>query len=969
LSHQAFTTRWTRYLAFLVLFLFVPLGIAGFLTFFSLAREEEARFRREVEALERDVSGIVCATDPQYHLERRLQAFRRNLFAGPLTEDRIRSLVEEARRRIGFVVDPYVFDGDWRLVTPPDIELRSRRLIQKFWNFLVFLSKERVRRRRILPPGRFRDSSAAHREYLGIRDTLVSVVGERFHASNVIDVPGYPLHFSREGGGTLFYWDDDERTAWGGLIVVVWQPPTPRQILSGLFHRRKRTGLSVLAREPDGPVRRFGRPVSPALYADLERTLERQGGRWCVRDGRLWVRSRTGDLTLFVGRPLRPQTWLWTGRAVGVALALLCLAGIVLPYRWMVQGRDWFVPIRVKLILLFLFAVLIPTMGVAFLAVSSVRDATAARTVECFKAGHEVLSDLDESFLAGQREFVTAFRAFREVIRRERDPRRMRARAMRLRERRIAGSAEGRDLEGKVVFTTEDDPESTGMNQVYETFTRMVVRRYVPERLPPGAEDKVSVSNLGIQMALESQDTGFHFITRHPDQMHLLSLPRFRNLIWFDFFREPDHPVAVLLMGQPQARAIDSFLRRRLARRHLWAHEHGAFRVFAGRFDRPGWYPAGFEPDPVLAGVLNRLRVTGEPLAERVSWRGRPWLAVGLPGKNTTGYGLIALYPEGEITRSLDTWRRILIGCLLLGLAVSLLTGLMLSDTFLAPIGELADGIGALRRGDTTWRVPALQKDELGNLALAFNDLMEGLHEVNLGRQVQERLLPKVSMEFQGYRVFGVSRPATQMGGDYFDYLTFGGERLGVVIGDVTGHGVPAALVMAMVKAMVGLTARFGHPPDLLFQTLTENLYRNMQKSLLMSMGAAFVDPVTHGIDLYTYGHLCPFHRSATGTRMLSLRGSFPLGIRMQVPQAVTPFRLEPGEELVFYTDGLVESLELMPEIAGTDQFGRLADFFETCPRGDPEETCRAMLDRHPFLRTGLVQPDDVTVVVLRRDR
>ena len=314
------------------------------------------------------------------------------------------------------------------------------------------------------------------------------------------------------------------------------------------------------------------------------------------------------------------------------------------------------------------------------------------------------------------------------------------------------------------------------------------------------------------------------------------------------------------------------------------------------------------------------------------------------------------------------------------------LTGLALSGAFLEPIREVAHGLIALETGDTRFRLTSFPRDEFGDLAVAFNTMMENLHEVAMGRLVQAKLFPQEPLVLGEYRVAGLSRPATELGGDYFDYHVVGNRHLLVIIADVSGHGVAPALVMAMAKSLVTVLCRHGLPAETTLGALNTLVWENMRRSLLMTLQAVWIDTQTHEAHLINAGHPYPFlispppgprengavlapqaHSPIPGARarIVEPPPSIPLGFLATTTFTPHPVTLGPGDRLGLFSDGPLESFwEGSSRYKSLDQFGQ---YLAGRPPLPLEAACRDVLDAHPHTRSGRPQPDDFTVVLIER--
>ena len=250
--------------------------------------------------------------------------------------------------------------------------------------------------------------------------------------------------------------------------------------------------------------------------------------------------------------------------------------------------------------------------------------------------------------------------------------------------------------------------------------------------------------------------------------------------------------------------------------------------------------------------------------------------------------------------------------------------------------------------------------------ALENARLYEMACEVSLARQVQANFLPQKPLELNGYMVAGSSRPATQLGGDYFDYFVVENRYLVVLIADVMGHGVPAALGMTIVKTSVLQRDLEGFSIEKLANTINDTLLNSQEKKLMVTAQFMVVDTLEHTGMIYHRGHVFPFRR-AMDRAWLQQQCVIapPLGVKKHTTTPGTPVEIHPGERWLFYTDGLCESLG--DGVENETKIAVLQSYLDTRPLIPITEACTDILDHHPSFLTGQPQPDDYTVLLLER--
>lgn len=236
--------------------------------------------------------------------------------------------------------------------------------------------------------------------------------------------------------------------------------------------------------------------------------------------------------------------------------------------------------------------------------------------------------------------------------------------------------------------------------------------------------------------------------------------------------------------------------------------------------------------------------------------------------------------------------------------------------------------------------------------------------ELEIARELQLNLLPKEAPTIAGLDIADRSDPATEIGGDYFDYLPLGEGRLGVVVGDVAGHGMAAGLLMAMAKSAIHTQVQVGSLPTELMGRLSETLLKMSADNQFMTLVFAELDVPCGRYRYSNAGHHYPLQICRSGeVRELESTG-IPLGL---LPRPPGPFRsgtMAVGDTFVFYSDGIVEaSRPGDEEMFGTARLVDVVLAHRDRPANTIVDAIYKAVERH---RGSATQDDDATVVIIR---
>jgi serine phosphatase RsbU (regulator of sigma subunit) len=238
--------------------------------------------------------------------------------------------------------------------------------------------------------------------------------------------------------------------------------------------------------------------------------------------------------------------------------------------------------------------------------------------------------------------------------------------------------------------------------------------------------------------------------------------------------------------------------------------------------------------------------------------------------------------------------------------------------------------------------------------------------ELRVARLIQQTLLPNTLPELEGHHIAVYYQPAREVGGDFYDFLDLPDGRLGLIVGDVSGKGVPAAIVMAITRTMLHAAYRMGSPaPGEILEQVNNILYRDIPPNMFVTCLAALLDSRSGRLHYANAGHDLPYLRHASGVCEELRATGMPLGLMPNMSYEQKEVTLKPGESVLLYSDGLVEAHDPQREMFG---FPRMQDFVGAHPSGATLiESLLAELKR--FTGEAWEQEDDITLLTLQRFR
>ena len=237
--------------------------------------------------------------------------------------------------------------------------------------------------------------------------------------------------------------------------------------------------------------------------------------------------------------------------------------------------------------------------------------------------------------------------------------------------------------------------------------------------------------------------------------------------------------------------------------------------------------------------------------------------------------------------------------------------------------------------------------------------------ELRVARSIQQASLPEEVPELEGWQISPFYQPAREVGGDFYDFHLLSEGRLGVVVGDATGKGVPAALVMSTTCGMLQLAARAleSPSPGEVLDQVNETLLARIPSNMFVTCFYAILDPTSGSLTYANAGHDLPYLWHGADCEELRARG-MPLGLMPKMGYEAKETVLDAGEAVLFYSDGLVEAHDPEGEMFG---FPRLQGLIAEHGKEERSLGDSLLEELYSFVGEGWEQEDDITLLTLRR--
>jgi phosphoserine phosphatase RsbU/P len=316
---------------------------------------------------------------------------------------------------------------------------------------------------------------------------------------------------------------------------------------------------------------------------------------------------------------------------------------------------------------------------------------------------------------------------------------------------------------------------------------------------------------------------------------------------------------------------------------------------------------------------------------------------------------------------------------------ISVFIGVTISKRITGSIHDLYQGMIALQKGDLQHRIPVRRKDQLGLLAHSFNQMTASMthlleevsekkrleQELEIAREVQATLFPKQLPHAPGLTVFGGCEPARVVSGDYYDFIVEDESRLHIVVGDISGKGISAALMMANLQAAMRnqlLLFKQGDPGNIgetlaeMMRRLNQQIYLNSPSEKYVTLFASLYDAPRRTLHFCNAGHLPPILIDNGDVQRLEAGGTV-LGLFEAARFQPGSVQLDPGAILAIFTDGVTEAFNSADEEFGEEH---LLSILRDMRRLEPEAIYRGVTDEVRRWQGSLKQHDDITLIIAK---
>jgi len=356
---------------------------------------------------------------------------------------------------------------------------------------------------------------------------------------------------------------------------------------------------------------------------------------------------------------------------------------------------------------------------------------------------------------------------------------------------------------------------------------------------------------------------------------------------------------------------------------------------------------------------------------------------IGEEGGELKGGAILVTLPTDHVQAAIQN--RIRLAMVVSGLV--LLLGSMIAivgaNTISRPIAELTEMTRRIAGGDFTQRINIRAKNEIGALAVSFNEMTRRLNEsiehlkettaakerieseLQIAHEIQMSMVPKIFPPFPDrseFDIFAALVPAKEVGGDLYDFFFIDDDHLCFAVADVSGKGVPASLFMAVTKTLFRATAGNGGTPGEILARLNTDICRDNESCMFVTFFCGILNIRTGQVDYSNGGHNLPYYLHRDGVSPLESLGGRALGLVEQSPYAAGRMVLRPGEALLLYTDGVTEAMDVSKTLYSDE---RLEQFLGNNRGSAARQIIGDLISDVRHFAGDAPQSDDITILAL----
>ena len=868
-----------------------------------------------------------------------------------MTSQEVSIIIKNYSKKIGENIRCALFDKNAKLLNPQDLEPHEQRFFPYAWLEIHELEN----------PG-----------YEGRRVDQNNIIGDEFNDELMVGKSEACLPtMSFEKNGVFFFKNADQTI--NGIILFAADRRTEQELIQARIEDFATYEQPIILYDAEKKEKIISTPNQ--INIPYEKTDTEEFSDGFIENNIIWRGINSGKNKLLFGQEIELSNKQAYKSAFGIVIFLII---VLLTSKFFFKNfsntQGIYISIRYKLIFIFAIAVYMPAISLWVLSHTSLHDHRIAIENKVKKGLLDILNKIDNDYKSKEEELKNKYLKLDEYLQGLKGKPIPSQLEFKQKLQEIVGEdsrkrneifnwLDIRAIDKTQIYTTSTDEANSRIKAIGRVLSILCLEKYCPNRLSY-AGVKPSQSDILVGNLLENPVVGFSSIIERPRQLTFQNLDDADIYWWWNYYPEKDNPVAFVI-GNSVTRNISlSYFNALLKKRYTLGNTEIKsinYHLMTQRFIPEVGDSKNFL-DLINVSIINK---TVE--SSIINYKNADYLCLCVPGSKIANVFLFGLYPVSEIDYQIEKVRSTIYTLMILLLIISVLTGALLAKTFITPINELSRGLDALRKRETETLVSIENKDELGHLGKAFNQMMAEIKDMLMAGAVQRCLIPTGKQKIEGYDCIIFNKMAADVGGDYADLFELPDNRMLIVIGDVNGHGVSSSLLAAMVKASVFTFANQNLPLDEMVTNTSYMICDLLGNKKLMKFCVTTLDRNTGELAICNAGHPYPLIREKEiGKVRIPSNINLPIGIsKARSSYTYEKAVLNPEETLLLYTDGFIDANSNKSDGFGYDN---LKNFFANIPIENSEEVEKKLINLYETNLGGKELTDDISFIILRRN-
>ena len=942
-----------------LLLILIPIVFSLLLYFFILDIEKKQKINEIKSHLSEKATDFIAKTTPVDYFETYFNAFTDKICQKNTSKinnsnltDKISQAIKDLRKKLNENIRCVLFDDNYNILNPNDILDYEARFFTFAWKEIHNIPRA---------------------DYKGRRSDQALIMGWEFNSDKMREENTACIPTESLGKSGVFFFRKAKKSQYG-IIIFVEYTKSNLDFVRAKVKDHSSSNFPIILYDLKNQKTITNLDEENTIPFEKNNTEEFLNG--FIEKNIIWHGINSDEYKILFGQRLadsnRYEKKLYT--AIVIFLFILSVATLLF-FKNFTGKNGLFISIRYKLILIFALAIYIPSISLWVLSYGSLQDHRITIENSVKKGMLDILNKIDSDYQNEEEDIRKCFHELDSYLKSFNGKEPPTKREINLQLLKITGPKRDRSdrfnwldirhINQSIIFTTSNKESRERLEQIGRIISLLCLEKYCPERLAY-AGIKLSQSDLIVGNLLENPISGIAAMLERPNDFVRMNFDGSGGIWWWNYYKEKDNPIAFCIGNTNHRHTTSAYFKSIMNKRYNLNNVNLGLILF--QYSAQEMFPPSYmkkNPKDFLT-LIDISNANKSVESATIKYDGNDYICICIPGSHLKECFILCMYPISKIDYQINKIRSDIYTLMIILTLVSILTGLLLAKNFIVPIKELNRGLKALRERNTNTNISIENRDELGKLGQAFNQMVSDIKDMLLAGAVQRCIIPVGKYEIEGYDCLIYNQMATDVGGDYADIFELPNDRLLIVIGDVTGHGVSSSLITTMVKASVFRFAKKDTPLNEIVTNTSNMICDLLNKKKLMTFCAITLDKKTGDLSVCNAGHPYPIIREEKAGKIRTpCKTSIPMGISKKRGRYTSEAeKINNGETLFIYTDGFPEAENEKGEEYTYERFQQLISDIEITDIEKMKDDLLAVFKHHHGEKE---LADDISFIILRR--